>query len=338
MKQAVIKSAAIAALVLLCGRAQADWWGFEEEELPYKKVALIVQNHCPGDLDLPMQSFADVIAAKLSEQGLRVINVHNAIGVKQNTLPRAEIMPESSAKELARMLGADGLVTASILSLSGETIGLPDPVAYRVKAKIAINLADAATGATVCGVVEPNAGKNFTVEQSKEDGDLLFESVLLSAADKCANKFLAKYRTVEWTVEQGKYVKVNFAGNIKGALIKVDGVAVGTIPATGKIPEGVHNLTIEYPFCISYHTMATFADGQTYNAELQLNAEGISRYNNMVRFNEEIDRMRKSGETDDYVRRKMADGESEALKIKAKSEAAADESGAMQAVKNLFMK
>lgn len=344
---------AVAILFVLslafCIDANAAWWGSGDEAQTCKKVALIVQNHCPGELALPMEAFADVVAAHLSEQGLRVINAHNAIGTKQNALPYGEIMPESSAKELARMIGADGFVTASVLAFSGETIGLPEPVAYRIKAKIAISLADTATGAIVCGVVEPNCGKNVTVEQGKADGDLLFEEVLMAAAEKCTKKFLKKYESVEWKVERGNYVDVKFEGNMKGALIKVDGVAVGTIPANGKVSEGVHNLSVEYPFCIPYSTMASFSSGQTFDAELQLNAEGIVRYKDMENFKEELDRRYKSGETEDYVRRKMADGEADAMRIKAAAEADAiklkaekksveDEMGTWQQMKNLFLK
>lgn len=349
MKSPLVKGAMLSLLFVLSLDVAAGWFGFGEDSPEYKKVALIVQNHCPDGIDLPMQSFADVIAAKLSEKDIRVINAHNVIGVRQNALSSGEPMPASSAKELARMLGADGYITASVLALTGEDIGSPKPVAYRIKAKIAISLADTASGAIVCGVTEPNIGKNITVDQGRENGNLFFEEVLLFAADKCSEKFLSKYETVEWNPEEGDYAKVKFTGNINGALIKIDGVAVGTIPATGKVPEGVHNLSIEYPFCVPYSMMASFVDGQTFDAQLQLNAEGIKRYNDMVKFNEEIDRLRKAGETEDYVRRKMADGEAdamrvkavaetEALKAKAELEAAERDANAWQKVKEFFSK
>ena len=69
----------------------------------------------------------------------------------------------------------------------------------------------------------------------------------------------------------------------------------------------------------------------------------------MVKFNEEIDRMRKAGETDDYVRRKMADGEADAMRVKAAAEAdalknkaelddAERDVNAWQKFKGIFMK
>ncbi|MBQ7177453.1 MAG: PEGA domain-containing protein [Victivallales bacterium] len=104
---------------------------------------------------------------------------------------------------------------------------------------------------------------------------------------------------------------VNFTCNIQGADVKVDGVAYGTIPALVTLPKGVHNLRVEYPFCVPYVAKAFFTDGQTYNVVLQLDATGRERFKSEALFAETIDRIRKTGETDDYVRRKLADGTAE---------------------------
>ena len=93
--------------------------------------------------------------------------------------------------------------------------------------------------------------------------------------------------------------------------MKIDGVAFGTVPAMVEVSKGVHNLLVEYPFCVPYATKAFFTDGQTYNIVLQLDATGRERFKSEALFAETLDRIRKTGATDDYVRRTLADGTSQ---------------------------
>ena len=110
-----------------------------------RKVALVVQNHTSDAPTLPMAAFADTLTARLSGNTLRIVNPHNVIGVNQNRTAKGEVMPEASVQEIGRMLGADGVVTASIQEFTGEDIGVP-AIAHTLKVRLALNLADTATG------------------------------------------------------------------------------------------------------------------------------------------------------------------------------------------------
>jgi hypothetical protein len=219
-------------------------------------------------------------------------------------------MPEASAQEIGRMLGADGVVTAAIQEFTGEDIGAP-AVAHKLKVRMALNLVDAATGETVCGVDGVEFSKNYTTEQVKENTATLYEGLMHLAAAKGAEKLLAKVPEAEWKPVASDIAHVNFTCNIQGADVKVDGVAFGTIPAMVEVAKGVHNLVVEYPFCVPYATKAYFTDGQTYNVVLQLDATGRERFKSEALFAETIDRIRKTGATDDYVRKTLADGTSQ---------------------------
>ena len=276
-----------------------------------RRVALVVQNHTSNASPLPMAAFADTLTARLSGDTLRVVNPHNVIGATQNRNAQGETMPSASAQSIGRMLNAEGVVTASILEFTSEDIGFP-PIAYTLKVRLALNLADAATGETICGVDGVEFSKNYTAEKIKANAASLYESLLHGAAAKGADQLLAKVATAEWRPATATEVaNVNFTCNIQGADVKIDGVAYGTIPTMVSIPRGVHNLLVEYPFCIPYSVKAFFTDGQTYNVVLQLDAEGRERFKNEVLFAETIDRIRKTGETDDYVRKVLADGTSQ---------------------------
>ena len=274
---------------------------------PYR-VALVVQNHTSDMPNLPIAAFADTLTGRLSGKMFRVVNPHNVIGVNQNRTAAGEAMPEASAQEIGRMLGADGVVTASIQEFTGEDIGVP-AVAHTLKVRLALNLADAATGATVCGVDGVEFSKNYTAEKVKSDTATLYEGLLHAAAAKAAEKLLAKVSVTGWEKAETAHVaRVNFTCNIQGADVKIDGVAMGTVPAMIETTKGVHNLVVEYPFCVPYSTRAFFTDGQTYNVVLQLDATGRERFKSETLFAETVDRIRKTGATDDYVRKTLADG------------------------------
>ena len=275
-----------------------------------RRVALVVQNHTSDAPTLPMAAFADTLASRLSGSTIRIVNPHNVIGVNQNRSATGEAMPEASAQEIGRMLGADGVVTASIQEFTGEDIGVP-AVAHTLKVRLALNLADAATGETVCGVDGVEFSRNYTTEKVKSDTATLYEGLMHAAAAKGAEKLLAKLLASEWNPVTADIAHVNFTCNIQGADVKIDGMARGTAPAMIEVPKGVHNLLVEYPFCVPYATKAFFTDGQTYNIVLQLDATGRERFKSEALFAETLDRIRKTGATDDYVRRTLADGTSQ---------------------------
>lgn len=274
-----------------------------------RRCVLVVQNHSVRTPDLPMAALADTLVTQLAGSGWTIVNPANIVGAHQNITAAGEAMPEASAKNLAQMLGSDGIITASVQDLSSTTIRIDGKVsAYRFKAQVAIALADAATGATLCGEEVANVFRNVTARQVEDDTNELYERLLHEAAVKCVAGFSKKAAAIAWDQKPVEIARVNFTCNIQGADVKVDGVAMGTIPAMVSVPKGVHNLVVEYPFCQPYATKAYLADGQTYNVVLQLDSVGRERFKSEALFAETVDRIRKTGKTDDYVRRTLADG------------------------------
>ncbi len=174
-----------------------------------RKVALVVQNHTSDAPTLPMAAFADTLTSRLSGGTFRVVNPHNVIGVNQNRNAKGEGMPEVSAQEIGRMTGADGVIAASIQEFSGEDIGVP-AIAHTLKVRLALNLIDAATGDTVCGVDGVEFSKNYTAEKVKADTATLYEGLMHLAAAKGAEKLLAKVASVGWEKSAAKTIDVFF--------------------------------------------------------------------------------------------------------------------------------
>ena len=195
-----------------------------------RRVALVVQNHTANVSQLPMSALADTLAARLSGERFRVINPNNVIGVDQNRTENGETMPEASAQEIGRMLGADGVITASILEFTSEDIGVP-PVAYKLKVRLALNLMDVSTGETVFGVEGLELSKNYTVEKIKSDAASVYEGFLHMASVKAADRLVAKAGVPDWQPDAGKQISIFFGCNVLGADIQIDGLSYGTCPA-----------------------------------------------------------------------------------------------------------
>ena len=250
-----------------------------------RRVALVVQNHTSDAPTLPMAAFADTLTARLSGKALRVVNPHNVIGVDQNRTARGEARPEASAQEIGRMLGAEGVVTASIQEFTGEDIGVP-AVAHRLKVRIALSLADCATGETVCGVDGAEFSKNYTAEKVKSDTATLYEGLMHAAAAKGAEKLLAKVADANWEPGPAKGLTVFFGCNVLGADVQVDGQSYGTCPAQLTLTPGSHSVLVSYPpYYYEFRRRAMFnQEGQTFKVVLQPTPEGESQRNRTLEY------------------------------------------------------
>ena len=162
-----------------------------------RHVALVVQNHAARGTNIPFMALTDELTAKLSGCGFRVINPYNSIGVNQNRNALGEQTPPVSAMELARKLRAHGAITASVIEFLDSTLGTP-PILHQYSIRISLSLADAQTGAVVCGeIIETNSLKytNNQIAQNKAKylGDLMY-----IAAEECAERLKRNPKVKAW--------------------------------------------------------------------------------------------------------------------------------------------
>ena len=191
MKRLVVVAAALLCLSLAFGEGR-----------PARKytVALVVQNHAIRGARIPMMALQDALTARLSGRGFQVINPYNAIGRDLNRTARGETMPQTSAYDLARRLGAQGALTASVIEFLDTKIGSNPVVAHEYVVRVAFSLADAQTGATVCGSMVKAESPQYTeAEVSVKSNKLEYLSDLLyDAAEKCAAELEAKVSESDW--------------------------------------------------------------------------------------------------------------------------------------------
>lgn len=151
---------------------------------PYK-VALIVQNHADNGARIPISALTDALTAKISGQVFQVINPYNVVGINQNRTAIGERTPATSAIELAKGMRADGLITASVIEFREIKIGNP-PSLNEYSVRVAFNLADAQTGAAICGETIKVKSPKYTNHQVSLNRDEYLGELLYSTAEKCA--------------------------------------------------------------------------------------------------------------------------------------------------------
>ena len=161
------------------------------------RVALIVQNHAARGAEIPFAALTDALAAKLSGCGFQVVNPYNSYGENLNRNAQGEPLPETSAMAVARQLGADGAVTASVLEFLDSIIGTP-PRVHQFSMRISLSLADAQTGAVICGETIKLKSQKYTNNQIAQNKPEYLGDLMYAAAEECAQRLEDKARTVNW--------------------------------------------------------------------------------------------------------------------------------------------
>ncbi len=196
MKSLVIL--AVGILVIVHAQAQNNVGGKDgQQAVVQRKVALVVQNHAAPGAEIPMMALTDALTAKLSGHGFQVINPYNVLGVNQNRSVVGEKTPEVSAMELAGGLGAEGLLTATVLEFLDSTIGTP-PVLHQFSVRISISLADVGSGATVCGETVKMKSQKYTTNQVAQNRLEYLGDLLHAAAEECAKRLEANQAVRAW--------------------------------------------------------------------------------------------------------------------------------------------
>ncbi len=161
------------------------------------KVALVVQNHASPGASIPIIALSDALAAKLSDRGFQVINPYNSFGVNQNRTAAGEKTPEVPAMELARQLKAEGAITASVVEFLDSTLGTP-PVLHQYSIRISISLADAQTGAAVCGETIKVKSLKYTNNQVAQNKQEYLGNLMFAAAEECAERLKSNPAVKVW--------------------------------------------------------------------------------------------------------------------------------------------
>ena len=277
-----------------------------DEREPIDAV-LIVQNHASDEFQKPLSNLGDQLSQALSGDIFNIIDPNDAIGDEQNRGPWGEKMPLSAATRLAENLEAQALLTAAVVETSVIGFGAPAKV-QAVRMTLTLSAKRLPKGANVASVTVTETSRKTTPDTLAQNAEAIYSELVRSLVAKASAEFLAKCENVKWRDVVLKLVEVGFGCNFPGADISIDGISYGTAGTIGqpplkvKVSDGLHNLKISYPYTIPYEVRAKLQEGTTFIAVLSLNEEGRRIRKEDKYFDTLMDRIEKSGATDDQVR------------------------------------
>lgn len=106
--------------------------------------------------------------------------------------------------------------------------------------------------------------------------------------------------------------------NVAGANVRIDGVSYGTAgpkPRAFAVSKGLHNLEVAYPGLIGFKDVVKIQAETTFDIRLAPTAEGNAMRKKDALFAATMDRIEKSGATDDLVRELVAKGYARYLSV-----------------------
>lgn len=302
--------AAFCAISLLVGAAPAQESAPDREQID---ALLVVQNHASDEFQKPLSNLGDRLSERLSGERFNIIDPNDAIGEDLNRGPWGENMPLSSATRLAENLDAQALITAAVGETSVVGYGAPARV-QAIRMTLTLSAKKLPKGATVASVTVTETSPKMTPEALSQNAEAVYAELVGNLVAKASEQFLSKCETVRWRDIVLRLVEVGFGCNFPGADVSIDGVSYGTAGTIGQPPlrvrvsEGLHNLKISYPYTEPFEVRAKLQEGTTFMVVLRENEEGRRIRKEDAHFDALIDRIYKSGATDDDVRILRAQG------------------------------
>ena len=276
-------------------------------------AVLVVQNHASDEFQKPLSNLGDRLSAALSGEMFNIIDPNDAIGDDQNRGPWGENMPQSSATRLAENLDAQALITAAVGETSVVGFGVPARV-QAARMTLTLSAKRLPKGANVAAVTVTETSRKMTPGALEQNADAVYSELVDRLVAKATAEFLGKCGQVAWSDVVLKTIEVAFGCNFPGADVAIDGVSYGTAGTIGqpplrvKVSDGLHNLKISYPYTLPFEVRAKFQEGTTFMVVLRENDEGRRIRKEDRYFDTLMDRIEKSGATDDAVRMIRARG------------------------------
>ena len=217
-----------------------------------------------------------------------------------------------SVTRVAQMIGADYILTASIIGASqiSRTAGDRPVTIYTLR--MTTKVLDATTGGSVYG-------KNWTnkrpVPKGNEDDPLNLYDDLIDMWVQDTGADLAEasprwraptkdtgalasftvtttldsiFTSLEATVDATKPVKDELRVVAGGITVEVDGAAVGSSGGTFRVRPGLHQLRVSRQWMKPWVQTVNIADGAVFHVALELSEEGFRHYRNKEQLRAEV--------------------------------------------------
>ena len=252
------------AFVLRAEEAGAPAAAVEKREAP--KAVLYVKNLAGADNANVAVQLQEQISAMLTQKGLEIIDLE--LG------PKVEIQ-ESSVLAKARLAGANYVVLTTLNPVTSAKLGTPDnPLrTFSFRAGLEIKKAN---GGSLC---------HETIKVSTRpmpEGGMDLADAIPSLIEQAAEKLAAKFALMPPPGAADQVARVGMAvtldGGLKNAVVKVDGVVVGSAPGTLKVAPGLHVVKVSRELFKDWTETVDISDGLALAVPMEMTDDAINRY------------------------------------------------------------
>ena len=285
-------------------------------------MAIFVKNHTKtAGMDDQVDGIRDRLAAEVSGMDFVVMdsaeigaafNRYKITTAEERAGLIAGLFTGGSVTRVAQMLGADYILTASIIGASQMNRVAGDRAVTIYTLRMATKVLDATTGGSVYG---KNWSNKRPVPQGNGDDamghydDLIDMWVQDMGAELAAARprwrapvadsgALASFtvRTtlddiftpLATTVDASKPVQDELRVVAGGITVEVDGAAVGSSGGTFRARPGLHQLRVSRQWMTPWVGTVNISDGAVFNVALELSAEGFEHYKNKESLRAEV--------------------------------------------------
>ena len=285
-------------------------------------MAIFVKNHTKtAGMDDQVDGIRDRLAAEVSGLDFTVLdsaeigaafNRYKITTAEERAGLIAGLFTGGSATRVAQMLGADYILTASIIGASQMNRFAGDRAVTIYTLRMATKVLDATTGGSVYG-------KNWSNKQPVPQGngddamghydDLIDMWVQDMGADLAAARprwraptadsgALASFtvRTtlddifapLATTVDASKPVQDELRVVAGGISVAIDGAVVGSSGGTFRARPGLHQMTVSRQWMTPWTQTVNISEGAVFNVALELSDEGFRHYRNKEALRAEV--------------------------------------------------
>lgn len=286
----------------------------KQEQTPaQKRVAVFVQNRTrvPG-MDNEVDGIRDRLSAALAEvEGIVVLDSaqiadtfrkYKVTVEEEKTGLMPGIFTGGSVPNVARMIGCDYIVAATVVSASSVRRNIAGSMTTVFNLRMSVKVMDAA-GASVCGI--PVKPYTFPVVDAVDDPmnyyNILLDqwstdtaTALAQAAPKWRKPSLAATALVSFSVKttidqtiadlesQTKGAKDEDLAVLRkvvgGVTIELDGAVIGSAPNTFKAAPGLHQLRVTREWMKPYQATVNIQEGMQLHIALEMSSEGVAKW------------------------------------------------------------
>ena len=285
-------------------------------------MAIFVKNHTKtAGMDDQVDGIRDRLAAEVSGMDFIVMdsaeigaafNRYKITTAEERAGLIAGLFTGGSVTRVAQMLGADYILTASIIGASEMRRYAGDRGVTIYTLRMATKVLDATTGGSVYGKNWSN--KRPVPMGNGDDAMNLYDDLIdMWVQDTGADLAAARprwraptayagpmvpftvtttiddmFRPLETTVDASKPVKEELRVVAGGVTVEVDGAAVGSSGGTFQARPGLHQLRVSRQWMKPWTGTVNIQSGAVFNVALELSDEGFRHYKNKEELRAEL--------------------------------------------------